>query len=522
MLVASRYNVLLNTMVDQLPVWVPVPLQAPEQTIEQPQPQPEAEPQPEPELQPESQPETLQEPESYLGWMPFANEDLQDEYYKGKPPYPFPFNRLFPAMHYKVNQKVLTWRGEFMYDHLVEAWNHEVDYSSLVWPPLNQTPEKGQKWHFQTMPFDIQFEVAKLVSYQDVIHLKKTNRYLQHNLDPRKLLPVSEIYDFVSERDKDANKQPRTTWACQSCWKFLPRTKFTRRALKQDSERFCFDCAGDMRWYPHLSAVYNGRLKYYFCHNCGNYGTQSERCQGKKVHNTGASEDEMNEARAKCFKKPTRQLTYLETLPTHIMKNVAKFLSFKDLLRLSVVSRALNEQIDHDWAPIHDRFRCIKKQWEMEREKGLNTIPKLPCFTCLEWRTRTRFTKAQIKSAQAYPENAFKFRCQSCVHDQHTPSKDPARAEYQRRQMCDICNCVKLDGTTCGGCLELYFNGEIDRETMFPSEKKDENREQLRETDGIFLFGNDNDDDGDENRGEEEKQAPSELQWWDVLGLAQG
>lgn len=246
------------------------------------------------------------------------------------------------------------------------------------------------------------------------------------------------------------------------------------------------------------------------------------RCQGKKVHNTGASEDEMIEARAKCFKRPTTQLTYLETLPIHVMKNVARFLSFKELLRLEVVSRTLNEQIDHDWAPLHDRFRCIKKRWEMEREKDFNTLTKLPCFTCLEWRTRSRFTKAQIKSAQAYPENAFKFRCQSCVHDQHSPTKDPVRAEYQRRQMCDICGCVKAAGTTCGGCLELYLNGEIDRETMFPSSDKVENQEHLHESDDVLLFGDDNYGDDDENKEEEEKQVSSELSWWDVLGLGQG
>ena len=515
-------------MVHQPPLWVPIPehLLTRPQSQPQPQPQLQLEPQVHPQLesqvQPQVQPPPQPEPQPQANPQPHTvleSWNLDELFYQSEPEYESEEElEEEPCEKSLVNIPM----EPFPFAHLLVAVNHEIDHTALTWRPPNETPVKGQSYFFETLPYDIQFDVAQYLDYPTIVRLKRTNRYFHKLFNPRTILPQSDVAEFVKARDSREIQGPKTTFACYGCWKFLPKTKFTRKAMKSKDDRFCFDCAAEMRWYPHLCPVSNGKLKYYFCHNCGTYATESARCRGTKpvFKNIHYDFREPYAANDLCTKKATRILAQLEILPIHLLQNVAKFLTYKDLLRFTQVSNALNEKIDHDWAPLHDRFRCVYKRWEEERkQEDFETIKNFPCFLCLEWKPRAKFTKTQIKKAETFPETSWKLRCQSCLHYQYSTGKNPLRVEYRRRQMCEICRCVKAAGTTCGGCLELYLNGMIDRETVFPLKPQTDfdYQEHLYGLEGVFL-----EEEVVHVDDEVEEDEESGYSWWDLLGFGKG
>ncbi|KAF5670509.1 hypothetical protein FHETE_4416 [Fusarium heterosporum] len=55
---------------------------------------------------------------------------------------------------------------------------------------------------FEGLPFDIHVEVARHLNYQEILGLKATNHYFNTVLNPRAVLGMQQIRDFVIERDE--------------------------------------------------------------------------------------------------------------------------------------------------------------------------------------------------------------------------------------------------------------------------------------------------------------------------------
>ena len=399
----------------------------------------------------------------------------------------------------QAEQKAVTEQPDIMifpFAHLARAANHSVDLKSLVWRPPAETPVKGQKILFEGLPYDIQYEVAKQLDYLSILRLTSTNRHFHQLIDPRTTLASLEVAEFVTERDRCNDNKYNNRFACYRCYKFLPKTKFSRTAMsRRDDDRYCFDCLAEMRYHTHLQPISNGKLNYYICHNCGTYGTRSTKCRGKRVYECNAEKDMIAEELALCTKKPPRQLARLEKVPTHILRTATKFLDYGDVIRLTQVSRTINEKVKLNWAPLHTRFQYTWDKWTADPDKNFQELEAFPCFMCFQFRPRTKFTSLQLQLTELHPATSWKLRCQSCLQ-QYGDSDNPLRIEFQRRRMCKICKCIKLGGTTCGGCLELYVKGAIDRETMYPAQArmKFDYQVYLNELDGIF----DEDDDVDD------------------------
>ncbi|KAF4959506.1 hypothetical protein FSARC_10711 [Fusarium sarcochroum] len=331
---------------------------------------------------------------------------------------------------------------------------------------------------FQQLPFDIHFEVAKHLDYLELLRFASTNRHFHKILNnPKVIVGTSRTENFVINRDYHLRKIGHELFACTNCLQLLPKRKFVRASKFYDirgSTRFCLDCAAALKLQPHLQSVANAdwKLKYYFCHNCGQCRTKSERCHGKKLDDD-SGEDEVSEALSLCT-KPRRQREGFETLPTHILAKISSLLGFSDVLHLKQVSRALNDIVKpNQWTPLQTRYRFVRDKWtkdvqDLDRDK----IQKFPCYMCCQIRPKEKFPPKQLTMAENQSETAWKTRCKSCVWLMGRSSKSVTRIEHRRREMCETCGCIKYARKTCGGCLELYIQGAINHKTLYQGEEE--------------------------------------------------
>ncbi|SPJ71635.1 uncharacterized protein FTOL_01363 [Fusarium torulosum] len=334
---------------------------------------------------------------------------------------------------------------------------------------------------FQGLPFDIHVEVAKHLNYQELLILKATNRYFHTVLNPKSILGVQHIIDCIIERDDYLRKIGHELFGCSNCFKFLPKKKFGKHDHFYSitcSFRSCLDCTATLKPRRHLESISSAdsSLRYYFCHNCGQCRTKSEKCRGKRIE-SGFKEEEVAEALSLCA-QPRRQRQGLEKLPAQILKKMSSFLGFLDVLRLAQVSRDLNDVVKpNQWVVLHTRYRFVHDKWakEVQNVTWLH-IKTVPCYMCCQILPKDKFTPKQIKLCSEQPETSWKMRCKACVWLMGRSAMSIKRIEHRRREMCETCGCIKYARTTCGGCMELYVRGSIDRKTLYPNEgKQDKN-----------------------------------------------
>ncbi|KAF4993627.1 hypothetical protein FGRMN_6345 [Fusarium graminum] len=326
---------------------------------------------------------------------------------------------------------------------------------------------------FESLPFDIHVEVARHLNYQEILCLKATNHYFYTVLNPRAVLGMRQIRDFVTERDDYLRRIGHELFACNSCFKFLPKKKFEKiqNFYSPQSFRVCLDCTAAWKTRRHLSGTScAGRtLRYYFCRNCGQCRTKSEKCRGKQIEYDFTT-DEIAEALSLCT-PPRRQRRSLEKLPTHILKKVSSFLGFLDVLRLAQVSRDLDNVIKpNQWVALHTRYLFVRDKWANDMEDSEPSDANMfPCYLCFKIHPQGRFRYKQIQLSWARPETAWKMRCEACVWLMGRSAMSLKRIEYRRRETCQICGCIKYSRATCGGCMELYVQGSIGWQTIYPN-----------------------------------------------------
>lgn len=366
---------------------------------------------------------------------------------------------------------------------------------------------------FQGLPFDIHFEMAKYLNYQDFLNLMSTNRYFYTVLDPKIILGLEQIADFVIERDDYLRKIGHELFGCTNCYKFLPKKKFGKQDCFYSitySFRSCLDCTAALKPRRHLDSVSSAdsNLRYYFCHNCGKCRTKSERCSGKRIE-WDSKKEEVAEALSLCA-QPQRQQQSIEKLPAKILKKVSSFLGFLDVLRLAQVSRELNDVVrPNQYVPLHTRYRFVHDKWTKDVQNVTwSYIKMIPCYICCQILPKDKFTPKQIELCSEHPETAWKMRCQACVWLMGRSAISTKRIEHRRREMCETCGCIKYARTTCGGCMELYVGGSIDRETLYPNDVKLE--------DSLPLIGNmfdSKDEMGMKRWTEQSGNSPRRNQW---------
>ncbi|CAG7562144.1 unnamed protein product [Fusarium equiseti] len=343
---------------------------------------------------------------------------------------------------------------------------------------------------FQALPYDIHFEIAKHMAYNEILKLAATNRHFRRALNPRTILGAEEALQFVNQRDGHLRRLGHELFACSNCLRFLPKKKLIKTNnfynIRQ-SARFCLDCMGTLKKARHLKSVTaaDGKLRYYFCHNCGEYRTESEKCQGKEIY-PGTLEAEAAEALALCA-KPRRERQGIENLPVHILAKISSFLGFADVLHLAQVSRALNDiVIPNQWLPLHTRYQYVHEKWTKDvQNMEFDEISAFPCYICCRIYPKESFTEKHIIMAQETPETIWKMRCHQCVWRMGMSPMSVVRIEHRRREMCETCGCIKYARDTCGRCLELYIEGNIGWKTLHPREGEVE--ESLLLVEGLFV-----------------------------------
>ncbi|KAJ4009741.1 hypothetical protein NW752_009329 [Fusarium irregulare] len=343
---------------------------------------------------------------------------------------------------------------------------------------------------FQALPYDIHFEIAKHMPYNEILKLAATNRHFRKVLSPRAILGAEEALEFVTERDGHLRKIGHELFACSNCLRLLPKKKFIKTNSFYDiswSARFCLDCTGTLKTHRHLVSVADadGKLRYYFCHNCGEYRTESEKCQGDRI-DSDTKEADAAEALVLCA-KPRRERQGIENLPVHILAKISSFLGFADVLHLAQVSRALNDIVKpNQWVPLHERYQYIDDKWTQDvHAMDPDKIPAFPCYICCKIYPKKKFTEKHINMAQEMPETIWRMRCHQCVWRMGMSPMSVVRIELRRREMCETCGCIKYARDTCGRCLELYIEGVIDWKTLHPREGKVE--EALLLVEGLFI-----------------------------------
>ncbi|KAK7424745.1 hypothetical protein QQX98_000323 [Neonectria punicea] len=329
---------------------------------------------------------------------------------------------------------------------------------------------------FQCLPFDIHFEVVRLLDFGSALNLTSTSRLFHYTLNPRAILPKRALVDLMHERDTAEQNRGEERFACYKCYRFFPKHKFAEKAtvdrksnkgrrITKEGDRFCFDCSAKNRLFDHLHPISNGILTYYFCHNCGQYKTRSAICKGPRL----GDDPEATDGTVSCV-LPTGEKSRLEAFPTHLLMRVVSFLGFDDALHLTEVSHAFHETVQPaKWVALHTRYRFVRDKWHAEvLDLKPDAVKSYPCYTCCRIRPRDKFTPAQIRKATGYPQASWETRCHACLYQMYGSRRSLMRIEFQRRVMCEICKCPRQGGQTCRGCLELYLKGGIDRGTMYP------------------------------------------------------
>lgn len=344
--------------------------------------------------------------------------------------------------------------------------------STYTTVPLIKMSRQYPITSFQGLPYDIYFEISKFIGVRDCLRLAATTRDFHEVFNPKTILSREQVLEFVIERDRRLRWIGHELYACTNCLQFLPKRKFV------DSQwfdvlilapRFCLDCTGALRLRPHLepASCADSMLKYYFCNNCGGCGTESARCYGERIY-SDTTEAKAAMARTLCI-QPRRQPQGIGKLPTHILATIVSFLDFKDVLNLTRVSSKFNDAVKpNEWVPLHKRCVFVHETWSRQIQ-GLpfDKILVFPCYVCCKIYPRCYLSKARLEWIRNHPEKIWRTCCKQCIRRRkHTWMV--AAIEHRRRELCKACGCVKYKRKTCEYCRELYIEGVIDRETLYP------------------------------------------------------
>ncbi|KAI1858241.1 hypothetical protein JX265_010909 [Neoarthrinium moseri] len=84
---------------------------------------------------------------------------------------------------------------------------------------------------------------------------------------------------------------------------------------------------------------------------------------------------------------------------------------------------------------------------------------RLPCYCCFKWKPSKCFTKYQMEGILLHSEETFwKTMCSRCVQATY----DQGRAkpldleELHRRELCEVCHCLKYRNERCFSCLDKF------------------------------------------------------------------
>ncbi|KAI5464806.1 hypothetical protein BGZ63DRAFT_401719 [Mariannaea sp. PMI_226] len=360
------------------------------------------------------------------------------------------------------------------------------------------------------LPYEIHREIISHLDLHGILHLPRVNRYFSEIVNFRTDLSEEDCKSFIRGLDTSVYHRTHDLYACYKCFRFFPRDRFDKELVKDRVSRagrriqtdrfnrFCFSCAAKYRLHAHLRPVSNGKLRYYFCHNCGQYKTRSLKCEGPALDQKTGEFTVVATCAPKLLKQPAK----IETLPKYILRNIVSHLGFQDTIKLTSVSRCLHDRIQIDQCvPLHLRYHFVRDKWEAS---ALGVAPEAittyPCYSCWRVRPRSKFTPKQIELAHQLPDTRWRMRCQNCLRLADLKKCLKRKNEYYLYQMCETCKHIKRPGQTCDGCMDLYERGLIALEVAFPPKKvksvQPDYETFIQGYDGIFKDG-DGDGDGD-------------------------
>lgn len=125
----------------------------------------------------------------------------------------------------------------------------------------------------QTLPLELQLNVAEHLDYGSLLALRRTNRHF-HEFFGRLKHPELEKSKFV----RAAEQYPRhvNNFGCYRCFRILPASKFARKQIKKSYgkgntksfSRFCVECGVKKGIYSPGSRVDKDGVDMIYCREC--------------------------------------------------------------------------------------------------------------------------------------------------------------------------------------------------------------------------------------------------------------
>ncbi len=99
----------------------------------------------------------------------------------------------------------------------------------------------------QTLPLELQLNIAEYLDYGSLLALRRTNRHL-HNLADR--IKCSDLEKSTFVRAAEQYPQHANNFGCYRCYRVLPASEFADRQIRRaygkgnakTLNRLCFDC----------------------------------------------------------------------------------------------------------------------------------------------------------------------------------------------------------------------------------------------------------------------------------------
>ncbi|KAH8594603.1 hypothetical protein B0O99DRAFT_595108 [Bisporella sp. PMI_857] len=309
---------------------------------------------------------------------------------------------------------------------------------------------------FQSLPFDLHFNIMQCLDFQSALALKKCSSYFYANI-PLLRLPEAEIQQFLERADRFP--QNKHHFACHRCLQMLPRDSFvnTQRTGLRGKDlaswrspakaRHCMNCAAKYLLSGHSRAYRQGKMYLYLCWKCKRWNPKYQRCG---IPNR-PSEKNSDDPEWRCWIdeiSPT-----LQGLPKAIQKRIFGYLCYRDSIALSKTSSYFHANVSHQECALHDKFRFTH-----DRLRKATLLEGTACYTCFRIRPSSRFQSWQLSKFGDGSRFYWKRQCRSCFWKLSADqSPREALVEWKSRTICKRCCLLKVNvsGTPCLGCLEI-------------------------------------------------------------------
>ncbi|KAI1495605.1 hypothetical protein F5X99DRAFT_402932 [Biscogniauxia marginata] len=343
---------------------------------------------------------------------------------------------------------------------------------------------------FQTLPFDIHWEVARHLDIESAQALKKCNHYFHDNINLQ-ALPAASWKAFLSRAE--ALPENAELYACYTCKRLRPghcfgdyqitswrRGKLGKASATNFHPRYCWDCAAAHRLSPHSRRVRKQGRPYYLCWKCRRWTPRYRRCgiPGSAEASQRNRDDDYESPDWVCWSDDgSASPRTLQDLPLAVQRRIFALLGYRGAIMLAQTSRHFRAYVEpRECAPLHDKFRFVRdlalrtavtattatatasatsdssNSNSNSNEGDGGGEQRLACYGCFRVRGRAKFNSKPNLDEAARPGRFWTRRCWACNARYFDPAAGLFREELEARVVCGGCQLLKMRGEPCGGC----------------------------------------------------------------------